>query len=115
MTGCYTKFKKGSLTDYSPKSEGTIVGFIPFPRVLAICEMQTASSRIWTQVVVSISHDDNCYTTSNSFEIVLLRLFNFQVSNTETMLTNQFHRQTSIRFDKSSLLKYWLHINLISF
>ena len=30
------------------------------------CEMQSVSSRIWTRVVVSISNDDNHYTTSTS-------------------------------------------------
>ena len=28
--------------------------------------MQSVSSRIWTRVVVSISYDDNCYTTGTS-------------------------------------------------
>ena len=31
--------------------------------VLVQCEMQSASSRIWTHVAVSISYDDNHYTT----------------------------------------------------
>ena len=30
--------------------------------VLVLCEMQSASSRIWTRVAVSISYDDNHYT-----------------------------------------------------
>ena len=45
------------------------MGFIPFPRVLVQCEMQSVSSRIWTRVVVSISYDDNRYTTGTSFRI----------------------------------------------
>ena len=28
-----------------------------------LCEMQSVSSRIWTRVAVSISDDDNHYTT----------------------------------------------------
>ena len=28
-----------------------------------LCEMQSVSSRIWTRVAVSISYDDNDYTT----------------------------------------------------
>ena len=36
-----------------------IIGFIPFPRVLVLCEMQSVSFRIWTRVAVSISFDDN--------------------------------------------------------
>ena len=32
--------------------------------VLALCEMQSVSSKIWTRVAVSISYDDNHYTIS---------------------------------------------------
>ena len=46
-----------------PIAGGRIIGFIPFPRVSVLCEMQSASSRIWTRVAVSISYDDNHYTT----------------------------------------------------
>ena len=46
-----------------PIAGGRIIGFIPFPRVLVLCEMQLAWSRIWTRVAVSISYDDNHYTT----------------------------------------------------
>ena len=40
-----------------------IIGFIPFPKVLVLGEMQSVSSRFWTRVAVSISYDDNHYTT----------------------------------------------------
>ena len=43
-----------------------MIGFIPFPGVLGLCEMQSISSRIWTRVTVSISYDDNHYTTGTS-------------------------------------------------
>ena len=46
---------------YLPIDGGRIFGFIPFPRVLVLCEMQSVSSRIWTRVAVSISCDDNHY------------------------------------------------------
>ena len=42
-----------------PIAGGRIIGYIPFPRVLVLCEMQSVSSRIWTRVAVSISCDDN--------------------------------------------------------
>ena len=45
---------------------GRIIGFIPFPRVLVKCEMQSVTSRIWTRVAVSISYDDNHYTMGTS-------------------------------------------------
>ena len=35
--------------------------------VLVLCEMQSVSSRIWTRVAVSISYDDNHYTTGVFF------------------------------------------------
>ena len=52
-----------SLSYYLPIAGGRIIGFIPFPRVLVLCEMQSVRSRIWTRVTVSISYDDNDYTT----------------------------------------------------
>ena len=39
-----------------------------FPRVLVLCEMQSVSSRIWTRVAMSISCDDNHYTTGISWK-----------------------------------------------
>ena len=62
-TSCLTKAEEPSLPYYLPKAGGRIIGFIPFPRVLVIYEMQSVSSRIWTRVVVSISYNDNHYTT----------------------------------------------------
>ena len=56
-----------SVSYYLPIAGGRIIGFIPFPRVLVLCEMQSVSSRIWTRVAVSISYDDNHYTTGTSY------------------------------------------------
>ena len=57
---------------------GRMIGFIPFPRVLVLCEMQSVSSRIWTRVVVSISYDDNHYPTGTLWVIVgQTRFFSF--------------------------------------
>ena len=42
------------------------MGFIPFPRVLVLCEMQSVLSRNWTRIAVSISCDNNHYTTGTS-------------------------------------------------
>ena len=52
-----------SLSYYLPIAGGRIIRFIPFPRVLVLCEMQSVSSKIWTRVAVFISYDDNNYTT----------------------------------------------------
>ena len=46
LTSCLTKAKKHSVPYYLPIAVGRIIGFIPFPRVLVICEMQPVSSRI---------------------------------------------------------------------
>ena len=59
LTSCHVKVKEPSLPLNLPKAGGGIVGFIRFPRVLALCEMQSVSSRIWTRVAGSISTDDN--------------------------------------------------------
>ena len=63
LTSCLTMSEGPSLPCYLPIAWGRISGFIPFTRVLVLCEMQSASSRIWTCVAVSISYDDNHYTT----------------------------------------------------
>ena len=52
-----------SLSYYLPIAGGRIIGFIAFPRVLVLCEMQSVSFRIWTRVAVFISYGDNDYTT----------------------------------------------------
>ena len=74
-TSCLTKAEESSLSYYLPMAERRIIGFIPFPRVLVLCEMQSVSYRIWTRVAVSTSYDDNHYTTGTS----LLNLYNSEV------------------------------------
>ena len=66
LTSCLTKAEKPSLPYYLPIAAGRIIGFIPFPRVLVLCEMLSISSRILSRVAVSISYDDNHYTTGIS-------------------------------------------------
>ena len=68
-TSCLTKAEEPSLSYYLPIAGGRIIGFIPFPRVLVLCEMQSVLSRIWTRVAVFISYDDNNYTTGTSTEL----------------------------------------------
>ena len=58
-----------SLPYYLPIAGGRIIGFIPFPRVLVLCEMQSVLLKIWTCVAVSISYDDNHYTMGTVFNI----------------------------------------------
>ena len=47
-TSCLAKTEEPSLPYYLP-----IAGFILFPRVLMLCEMQSATSRIWTHVALT--------------------------------------------------------------
>ena len=65
-TSCLNKAEETSLSYYLPIAGGRIIGFIPFPRVLVLCEMQLVSARIWTSVAVSISYHGNHYTTGTS-------------------------------------------------
>ena len=58
-TGCLTKAKEPSLPYYLPADGGKIIAYIPFPKLLTLCEMQTASTVIWTRVTVSIFYDDS--------------------------------------------------------
>ena len=65
-TSCLINAEEPSLSYYLPIAGGRIIGFIPFPRVLVLCEMQPVSSRIWTRVAMFISYDDNNYTMGTS-------------------------------------------------
>ena len=66
QASCLIKAEEPSLSNYLPIAGGRIIGFISFPRVLVLCEMQTVSSKIWTRVALSIFFDDNHYTTGTS-------------------------------------------------
>ena len=46
LTSCLTKAEEPSLSYHLPIAGGRIIGFIAFPRVLVLCEMQLAWSRI---------------------------------------------------------------------
>ena len=62
----FSKAEEPSPPYYLPIAGGRIFGFIPFPRVLLLCEMQSVPAMIWTRVTESISYDDNHYTTGTS-------------------------------------------------
>ena len=64
-TSWLTKAEEISLPYDLLIARGRIIGFIPFPKVLVLCEMQPVSSKIWTHIAVSISYDDNHYTTDS--------------------------------------------------
>ena len=52
---------KNSLPYNLSIAERRIYGFMPFPRVWGLCEMQPASSRVWTRDPVFSSHDGQHY------------------------------------------------------
>ena len=54
-TSYQIKVKEPSLPYYSSIAGGKIVRFIPFPKVFALCEIQTVSYKIWTQIAICIS------------------------------------------------------------
>ena len=74
-TSCLTKAEEPSLLYYLPIAGGRIIRFIPFPRVSVLCEMQSVLSSIWTRVAVSISYEDNHYTTGTSRQIPLWKVW----------------------------------------
>ena len=74
-TSCLTKAEEPSLPYYLPLAGGGIIGFLPLPRVLVQCEMQSVSPKIWTRVAVSISYDDKHYTTVTNFIEMVLNCF----------------------------------------
>ena len=45
-TSCLTKAEEPSLPYYLPIAGGRMIGFIPFPWVLELCEMQSVLARI---------------------------------------------------------------------
>ena len=59
---CHTNIKELSLLYYLPIAVERKVEVIPFSRVLVLYEMQTDSSRFWTQVAESISYNENVWT-----------------------------------------------------
>ena len=71
-TGCLTKAKKPGMPYYLPIAGGRKIEFIPFPKVLMLCEMQRTLFWIWIRVAMSISYDDNHYTMDTSIDRVTL-------------------------------------------
>ena len=65
LMGSHTSVKNSSLPYYLAEAGGRIGGFMLFPRVSALSEMQRASSMIWTRVVGLFSCDDNHYAYRN--------------------------------------------------
>ena len=65
-TGSDNKDKEHNIHYYLPIVGGRIIQFIHLARLLALCELQTASSSIWTRLTVSIFYSNNHCTTRAS-------------------------------------------------
>ena len=65
-TSYHTKIKEPNLPYYLPIAGRSIIRYIFFPKVLVLWEIQQSSFRIWTQVIKSISYDNNHFATSAS-------------------------------------------------
>ena len=102
-TCCFTKAEELSLPYYLPIAGGRIVGFIPFPRVLVLCEMQSVSCWIWTRVAVSISYDDNHYTTGTWLAIKHTHYLAYLISISTTTLIDIL--QPPVLYIKKTSLK----------
>ena len=63
-TGCHTNVQELTLPFYIPIAEWRMICFVSLQWVLTLCVMQTPSTRTWTRVAVSISHDSYYYTSS---------------------------------------------------
>ena len=71
-TGCHRKTKEPGLPYYLPLSEARIDGFTLFPKELAWFETQTASCKVRTRVIDSISYDYNHHATSASDQFAVV-------------------------------------------
>ena len=71
-TGCHTKVKDPCLPYYLPITGGRSVGFVPFSTVVALWEIQTALSKIWIQVDMSISYNFKHYTSTSNIYILYI-------------------------------------------
>ena len=116
-TSCHTKVRESSLPDYLSMAGGRIVGFIPFTRVLLLCEMQTTIVQnlklvccvcIYIYIYslsLSLSPPYTHLQSNNSFSIVcykvssLLALFIIVQSNIKKWIPrlNHFHIQINKR------------------
>ena len=73
--GCYAKAKKPCVPYFLPIAGGRIVGFIPFPRVLALHGMQRASSCILNSDHRVLSLNEIHYIESASYAYMYVCMY----------------------------------------
>ena len=66
------KFKVFLLLDWLSHQPYYLAIAIIFPSVLRLYEMQTALSKIWTQVTISISYDNHNTTSASIVDVLRL-------------------------------------------
>ena len=74
-TSYHTKLKQISLSSYLPIGRRRIIESIHFPRVLVLCEMQTALSRVRTRVALSIYYDTTHYTITKIYIYIYIYIY----------------------------------------
>ena len=94
LTCCLTKAEEPSLRYYLPIAGGRIIGFMPFLRVLVLCEMQSDSSKFWTHVAMSISYDDNHYATGTSKKVSAIVWLEFRFAYYGVTVQHVSHRDS---------------------
>ena len=120
-TGCSSKVKEPCLFNYSSIAGGRIVGCIPFPRSLARCEIQTASSRFRTRVTISISNDDNHYTMGASIihsSIISFSLQELQKSSKVRWISrpcSKPNQGSNIQRVSGELITFALYLTLLKY
>ena len=75
LTGLLTKVLVPDRPYYLPIAAGRTDGFLYFPRVLALWEMQITSYWIWTRLTVSISYHDNYHITSLTLAQIYIYIY----------------------------------------
>ena len=100
------RLKKPCLLSYLPNAGGRIAGFIPFPGILALWEMSTASFRFWThyELIYSVKVLYECISSSfwqisKVFVVVFAILFWFNYLFLNVHL-NKIQRWTFSRLKK---------------
>ena len=98
LTNCHTNVKKPSLSYSFPIAEGRIIGFIPSPRVLVLCEIQDLNlyhcpfpttiiitshihtlMHIYAQVYINLIYRLNYHQLFFLFFYVFLKVLNFML------------------------------------
>ena len=76
--------------------------------------MQSVSSKIWTCVAVSISYDDNDYTTGTSIWYLLWTMLQFYNYRIPFIIAAVLHVQVTSYFTSANKIVFFFYVNSIS-